>query len=246
MNELHLFAGVGGVSSAGCYSDIPAFVPSSSTNTGGKSCSNDSAMESCPASQSGTTCGLSTASRGAEESIVYAAVFPARTYPPRTSTRQTSTGRSLLYGAIWRESSARFDRATSSWKTLQCSLLADSTEFSPTLPRWGMLVDGVLWEGNIWERPEESAFGFWGSPTASVTKDFEFTKEQILRSNFGATHSKYTNQFLRCIDDFPAPEFGEWIMEFPIGWTDLKPLEWRKFQSWRQTLSTRLLQTETF
>lgn len=32
----------------------------------------------------------------------------------------------------------------------------------------------------------------------------------------------------------PTPTNMEWMMNFPIGWTDLKPLGMHKFQSWRQ------------
>jgi hypothetical protein len=30
------------------------------------------------------------------------------------------------------------------------------------------------------------------------------------------------------------PEFVEWLMAFPSGWSDLAPLETHKFQLWRQ------------
>jgi hypothetical protein len=30
----------------------------------------------------------------------------------------------------------------------------------------------------------------------------------------------------------PNPEFAEWLMGWPIGWTDLKPLETAKFRQW--------------
>ena len=30
------------------------------------------------------------------------------------------------------------------------------------------------------------------------------------------------------------PTWVEWLMGFPIGWTDLKPLEMDKFQQWRR------------
>jgi hypothetical protein len=32
----------------------------------------------------------------------------------------------------------------------------------------------------------------------------------------------------------PAPTNHEWLMGWPIGWTDLKPLEMAKFLEWRQ------------
>jgi hypothetical protein len=30
------------------------------------------------------------------------------------------------------------------------------------------------------------------------------------------------------------PEFCEWLMGWPVGWTELKPLEMGKFQEWQQ------------
>ncbi|MFJ2457994.1 hypothetical protein ACIOVC_05495 [Pseudomonas neuropathica] len=30
------------------------------------------------------------------------------------------------------------------------------------------------------------------------------------------------------------PEWAEWLMGWPIGWTDLRPLATDKFQSWQQ------------
>lgn len=34
------------------------------------------------------------------------------------------------------------------------------------------------------------------------------------------------------------PNWVEWLMGWPIGWTDLKPLEMDKFRLWRQGLSS--------
>jgi hypothetical protein len=33
-------------------------------------------------------------------------------------------------------------------------------------------------------------------------------------------------------DGILNPEFSEWLMAWPIGWTDLKPLATDKFQQW--------------
>jgi hypothetical protein len=35
-----------------------------------------------------------------------------------------------------------------------------------------------------------------------------------------------------------TPEVFEWMMGWPIGWTDLKPLETDKFQQWQQRHGT--------
>lgn len=38
----------------------------------------------------------------------------------------------------------------------------------------------------------------------------------------------------------PTPEAQEWLMAWPVGWTDTKPLETGKFLSWRQRLCGHL------
>ena len=66
---------------------------------------------------------------------------------------------------------ARYDRATCSWRTRQCSLLADLDGFSETWPRWGMMRDGVCSELTTLEpRTEENAFGFLPTPCATDAK----------------------------------------------------------------------------
>ena len=40
------------------------------------------------------------------------------------------------------------------------------------------------------------------------------------------------------------PPWVEWLMGWPIGWTDLKPLAMDKFQEWQQQHSPSLLNTD--
>lgn len=226
----------GAESSAECLSDIPVYVLSKSNPTADKSCCNGNATESCQNFQYGTTCEHSTANRGAVKSIASAADFPVQTSPLAAKAPE-STERNLLYGVKWRELSVKYDPTTHSLKTPQCLLFEDSTESCATLPRWGMMRAGVLWGGNVWEKPIETEFGYWGSPTATAWRDFNFTKEQILKSNFVAQQNRYTIQFLRSTGEFPSVEFAEWIMEFPTKWSDTAPLEWHRFRLWLRRLS---------
>jgi hypothetical protein len=39
------------------------------------------------------------------------------------------------------------------------------------------------------------------------------------------------------------PEWVEWLMGWPIGWTDLKPLEMDRYRQWLQQHSKYLNQT---
>ena len=59
---------------------------------------------------------------------------------------QESTGNDQACGATWRGSLARFDPATSLWRTAQPSLLEDLGESSVIWPRSGMTAAGQCWE----------------------------------------------------------------------------------------------------
>ena len=67
-------------SSAECFSDIPAYVLSRLNLMAEKSFYKDKETECCQSSQSGTTCGLSTANRGAEKSTSSVEDSRAKTY----------------------------------------------------------------------------------------------------------------------------------------------------------------------
>lgn len=236
MSYTYLLAS-GEVSSAENFSDIPAFVLSRLNLTADKFCSNGSATEFCRASQFGTTFEHSTGGRGAELSTASAAASPAQT-SLLADDEQGLTVKKAAFGVKWHELFARFDHTTFSWKTQQTLLFQDSTESLETLPQWGIMRLGELWEGSVSGEPIEKGVGLWGSPTATAWRDLTFTQAQCLKSTFGAQQRRYTTQFLRLTGDFPGVLFAEWIMDFPIGWTDLEPQEWHKFRSWLLPRST--------
>ena len=70
--------------------------------------------------------------------------------PVRTSAQPAkapeSTESAAECGRTWPESLARYDPVTRSWRTPQCSLLADLDVFSETWPQWGTMHAGECWE----------------------------------------------------------------------------------------------------
>lgn len=151
-------------SSAGCFLDIPACVLSRSNNTAEVSSCSDSETESCRASLFGTTCELSMERRGEGGSTSCAADSHARTSASPAEVLG-STASEAGCGPAWHESFATFDRATSSWRTRQLSLLAGSDVFSETWPRWGMMQDGACWERTMPAHLNcENESGFWPTP----------------------------------------------------------------------------------
>lgn len=225
-------------SSAECYSDIPAYVLSKSSHSVEKSSCNGNATESSQNSQSGTMCELSTASRGEEKSTVSAEASPAKTFPQREKAR-VLTGREAGYGASSRILLAKFDRDTRSWKTLQCSFLGDSEECLETFPKSGIMRGGVLWELTKWAHPTvASESGYWRIPTPLASDGKNLKVRHLRNSKFGARIHSVPYWILKNYNMRCTPTMSEWLMGYPISWTDSAPLATDKFRLWQQQLLT--------
>lgn len=147
------------------YLDISPFALSSSIRIASKSWQSGKKTGRFPGFPSLPMSASSTASPGEDSSMSSQADSPARTsaLPVRV---QESTASDPVYGATWRESLARFDRATRSWKTAQHSLIEDSDECSVTWPRSGMTVDGQCYLlPMLGRRTGASGSGLWPTPT---------------------------------------------------------------------------------
>lgn len=152
---------------AGCFSDIPQSVLSRLSLTADESCSKDSETEFCQNSQSGTTSKPLTESLGAEKSTLYAEGSRAKTSAQPEEARELKASEAG-FGERWRESLAKYDPNTHSWRTPQCSLLEGLDVFSETWPKWGMMRNGACWELTTRVRlTEENESGFWPTPTKS-------------------------------------------------------------------------------
>ena len=240
-------------------------------------------------------------------------------------------------GVTWRGSLARFDHATSSWRTAQPSLLEDLGESSVIWPRSGMTVGGQCWElpmsehrtigigsgcvpngETFWHTPNTNGLDggsnsrkalqkrHWPTPqTRGFTNDGDLmalgrmcdSYEEMSRMAYRAAEKKkqqywptptvcgnYNRKGLseRSGDGlatavmkwttptahnakeggFPAkyerntptlaaqaggslnPTWVEWLMGWPLGWTDLKPLETDKSHCAQQPLGV-CLQTQS-
>lgn len=105
--------------------------------------------------------------RGEELLTWYREVFLARTFQPRERVQEL-TGSAAGFGGKWHASFAKWDPATSSWRTPQCSLFEGWDVFSETWPRWGMMRDGECSEPVTQaRRTDENASGLLPTPSAS-------------------------------------------------------------------------------
>ena len=178
-----------------------------------------------------------TADRGEELLMSYRAAFHARTLASQEKAR-ASQASAAECGDTWRGSLARFDPDTSSWKTVQHSLLEDSESSSVTWPRSGMTANGQCWELPTLERRiRGTGSGLWPTPVkfdadmprmmpknGDTTRLDRFGKpRKVLRD--GRTASMGVSRLVMSLTGkLPTAQAFEALMLWPIGWTGLKPL----------------------
>ena len=262
--------------------------PSNATPTPQAYCAPDRMTDFSRPSRFGMTFAPLTANHGEALLTWFLEGFPARIFPllavvPVSVASGPGSGKSL------RGSFAKFDRATSSWKTRQLSLLGGSIPFSGTWPRWGTMRNGECWERQTWERRTKgtgsgllptplSTCGTHGGPnqrdssgrpglqmaammwpTPNVPNGGRRVPDNA-KINGGNTPTAYLNGkkmqvgLEQAVKWWPTPtksdgcggpgcsgrEGGEnlrtaaggqlnptwveWLMGWPLGWTDLQPL----------------------
>lgn len=266
------------------------------------SCS-DKMKDTCHRSPFGMMYVPSTDGHGEELLTWFLAGFPART------SAQQESGKGLTeseagFGWKWPGSLAKYDPSSRSWRTRQCSLLGDLTEFSETWPRWGSMRDGECSEQTTlapptsasgfgswptptvpnggrscahvtdWRSPTtayhngkkvqvglEHAVRHWPTPTASLgTKGGRVTPRKsreggtlieavsartqfatpTVKGNYNrkGASSKSGDGLATQVGGSLNPTWVEWLMNWPIGWTALEPMNEREFQYWQAASAT--------
>ena len=182
--------------------------------------------------RSGMMCKALTENRGEDLLMWYREDFLAKTYPVQ-AREQVLKEKDQVCGNTWRELSVKYDLDLSTWRTVHCLLNEELHWSSVTLPRWGMIVSGVLYQRQTAERPiSGTGSGLWLTPSAN--EDAAGTpngKMQKMLGNDprirGTTKTEWAAGTLN-------PTWVEWLMGWPLGWTDLKPLATGKFLEWQQ------------
>ena len=111
---------------------------------------------------------------------------------------------------------AFLDPVTQSWKMYKATSALAELPSLEKLPSSGMTVNGVLYQRPLWERvTDETALSSWPTPVASGGLD-------------GGAHSRASMKKLEGTP-YEVPKTGlmnptwvEWLMGFPLEWTDLK------------------------
>jgi len=183
----------------------------------------------------GMTCAPLTESNGEELLRWFRAGFPVKTLAAQEKAL-ASTESEAGYGKNLPVSLAKFDRDTSSWKTHQYSLFGGLDEFSATWPRWGMMRNGECWEQSTSEPTiSESECGLLPTPTATDWKRTPMKMSYATRPERLGVPDDLAKRAVRQSGIAHArlvPDLWEWLMGWPLMWTDLKPLATDKFQQW--------------
>jgi hypothetical protein len=207
-----------------------------------------------------------TENLGEELLMSYLEGFRAKTSLPQEKVMDSMES-DLECGEKWRGWLAKYDPDSCSWKTPQCSLLEEEQELLETLPKWGMTVNGLLWEQPmLMPHTRETECGLsanWPTPVHSEARQ----GLQIRREGKKGTQTSLSTAVLT----WPTPRtkgmcggsgswdllnknttveearlmgagnggqlnptWVEWLMGFPLGWTDLKPLGMPKSLSVQQ------------
>ena len=215
--------------SAANFSDGKPPEPLKSTNSEGATSWPAKMMDHSIFSRYGTMCVHLMGSRGADWWMSLLADFRASESARRAKTESTVKSPALPTptadsGDKKPESFAKWGRDTFSWKTAQISPSEDSASYLGIWPRWGSMQNGECFRLKASALPtKENAYGSkLPTPTAHNAKEGAYPAEFTRRTpTLGAVLGGKIN-----------PEFTEWMMGLPIGWTDLRPLETAKFQQW--------------
>ena len=196
-----------------------------------------SATACCHGSRFGTTCEPSTASPGQEPCMLCRGASHAKTLA-QPANEQEFQEVDLGFGERWRELSVRFDRDLCSWRTHHSLWDEDLTGFFPTLPAWGLMRDGVLLEQVTLARfTNVRGSGLWRTPDAGSNRNNATPSRCVIEGRARKDQQiRLADQvcLIHGINGRLNPEWVEWLMGWPIGWTDCNALETAKFHEWQQ------------
>ena len=218
---------------ATCSAGVPS-APLSVMPTPHKFWCNDKTMEPSQLSRFGLTCAVLTEDLGEALLTWFRADSRVRTYQ-LPGMEPESMVSDQAFGEKWHESSARYDRDSSSWRTHRSLFEEDLPWSSVTLPSWGMTLDGVLWEPPTSGRPiSVIVSGLWPTPSGVTSGKNHVTGRLDEWGGSGNPLRGTDIAAVRCAS------FEEWMMGWPTGWSALTPLEMDKFREWQRQHSLTL------
>jgi hypothetical protein len=215
--------------SPGSCTETPQSAPSKSSQQHRPSLWHDKTMDASRLSRFGMTSEPLTETHGEALLRSCLAGFRARTSPV-PEMAQESTATTPASGTKWRASFAKYDREKSAWKTPQCSLDGDLDEFSGTWPRWGLMRDGECWEAGTLE-PPLSGYAYGSLPAPSGTSNHGKNHVCGRLDEWGGSSNPWRGTEIGKVS---CPAFEEWVMGWPVQWTEPTASAMDRFRHWLQ------------
>jgi hypothetical protein len=119
-----------------------------------------------------------------------------------------------------------YDPVTQSWKMLQLTFPWDSDKFSETWPKSGMTQNGKSYQLQPWVRLiEETESSLLPTPTCKPIYHPEVPWDGVSRHLLRPGGLKFGISIADVVGGRPNPMFLEWMMGFPLRWTELEDSE---------------------
>lgn len=206
----------------GCYLDGAASAPSSPTTSAVAYLSHDKTMEASTLSRYGTTCERLTEQDGAELLMLFRLASPVSslvalpeaatsppTYGPKSCELSTKSGRDSF-------SQRTSDLPKPPSEALVPILRPSDTACADRIPSGPIKSE---------RRISAKDFGLLATPTATANQ---------LAPSMAKWPGCRNLQAMSAATGLTLPTLYEWMMGWPIGWTDLRPLATGRFLEWQQ------------
>jgi len=176
-----------------------------------------------------------TANRGEELLMSYLEGFHVKTLVQQEKEKALQEN-DLVCGNTWQESSKKLNQPMFLQKIPLCSLDEDSKLSLKIWPRWGTMRNGVCYQQEpLAQITKEIESGLLPTPTARDYNGHTITQKRPKGFN-KVLPNVFKLEFQLHGQCYPHPTFSEELMQWPVGWTDLKPLEMDKSLYVRQPL----------
>jgi hypothetical protein len=223
-------------SSPTLFSDMSQFARLNGTPTVAKSSGSEPQKDGFPVCMcSRETFGCSLHPTGKEKWIASMRDSLARTFRSLEEGQEWGKEQDLGFTEKSCVALMKYDQSSCSWKMFQRSLAMDLVTFSETWPSAGMIADGVVYVHPMSApRTGEKDGLLWPTLTASPrgATTAERNAKRLGGVSLESALARWESPTNRT--DGPGvhgglnPNFLEWFMGFPIGWTEKKRSETRK------------------
>lgn len=148
----------------------------------------------------------------------------AKTSATLAKAKGSKKAHAPVYGSNTAGSFAWFDLDSLLWRTWQLCLDGESEQFSETWPRAGLMRNGFVFKRpGLVRRTFATERLFLPTPQAFDASRATMNHEKMDSSR---RHAKGgCSNLPETFNGFPNPLYVEWMMGFPMGWTDLRDSE---------------------